>query len=77
LKTDFFFAHPFTAWERGANENMNGLVRQYIPKKREFAFIRNDELQFITDRLNHRPRKCLDYLTPSEVFLEAMVALES
>jgi IS30 family transposase len=77
LKTDFFFAHPFTAWERGANENMNGLVRQYIPKKRGFAFLGNDDLILIMDRLNHRPRKCLDYLTPFEVFFEAVVALES
>jgi IS30 family transposase len=70
LKADFFFAHPFSAWERGANENMNGLVRQYIPKKRAFISITHDELLQITNRLNHRPRKCLDYLTPFEVFFE-------
>jgi IS30 family transposase len=70
LKADFFFAHPFSAWERGANENMNGLVRQYIPKKRAFISITHDELLQITNRLNHRPRKYLDYLTPFEVFFE-------
>jgi IS30 family transposase len=77
LNTDFFFAHPFAAWERGTNENMNGLVRQYIPKRREFDTISEHELSFITNRLNHRPRKCLDYRTPFEVFLEHSVALDS
>jgi IS30 family transposase len=77
LNTDFFFAHPFAAWERGTNENMNGLVRQYIPKRREFDTISENELLFITHRLNHRPRKCLDFRTPFEVFLEHSVALAS
>ena len=77
LKTDFFFAHPFAAWERGTNENTNGLVRQYIPKHREFESITDNELLFITNRLNHRPRKCLDFKTPFEVFFEHSVALGS
>ncbi|MFA9614993.1 MAG: IS30 family transposase [Deltaproteobacteria bacterium] len=77
LNTDFFFAHPFAAWERGTNENMNGLVRQYIPKNREFASITEHELLVITNRLNHRPRKCLDFMTPFEVFFEQSVALTS
>ena len=77
LNTDFFFAHPFVAWERGTNENMNGLVRQYIPKNREFASITEHELLVITNRLNHRPRKCLDFMSPFEVFFEHSVALTS
>jgi IS30 family transposase len=77
LNTDFFFAHPFAAWERGTNENMNGLVRQYIPKNREFASITEHELLVITNRLNHRPRKCLDFMSPFEVFFEHSVALAS
>jgi len=77
LNTDFFFANPFAAWERGTNENMNGLVRQYIPKNREFASITEHELFVITNRLNHRPRKCLDFMTPFEVFFEKPVALGS
>jgi len=77
LNTDFFFAHPFAAWERGTNENMNGLVRQYIPKRRQFDTISEHELLFITNRLNHRPRKCLDFRTPIEVFFEHSVALAS
>ena len=77
LQIDFFFAHPFAAWERGTDENMNGLVRQYIPKNCEFGSISDSELLFITNRLNHRPRKCLDYKTPFEVFFEHSVALAS
>jgi len=77
LNSDFYFAHPFAAWERGTNENMNGLVRQYIPKRREFDTISEHELLFITNRLNHRPRKCLDFRTPFEVFFEHSVALAS
>jgi IS30 family transposase len=74
LKADFFFAHPFAAWERGANENMNGLVRQYIPKKRNFASVTDVELIQIMKRLNHRPRKCLDFVSPFEVFFDQSVA---
>ncbi len=77
LNADFFFAHPFAAWERGTNENLNGLVRQYIPKRREFDTITEHDLLFITNRLNHRPRKCLDFRTPIEVFFEHSVALAS
>jgi IS30 family transposase len=77
LQVDFFFAHPNAAWERGANENMNGLVRQYIPKKRNFASITNVELIQIMKRLNYRPRKCLDFMSPFEVFFNQSVALTS
>ena len=68
LGADFFFAHPYAAWERGANENMNGLVRQYIPKNRKLTSVTNDELEQIMIKLNHRPRKCLDFMSPFEVF---------
>ena len=77
LQVDFFFAHPNAAWERGANENMNGLVRQYIPKKCNFASVTNVELIHIMKRLNHRPRKCLDFMSPFEVFFDQSVALTS
>ena len=79
LKLDFFFAHPYSAWERGANENMNGLVRQYIPKSRNLATVTNNELELIMHKLNHRPRKCLAFRTPFEVFFEhhSTVALMS
>jgi len=68
LHTDFFFAHPYAAWERGANENMNGLVRQYIPKTSDLSSVTDKELRCIMNRLNHRPRKCLDFRSPFEVF---------
>ena len=77
LEVDFFFAHPYAAWERGANENMNGLVRQYIPKNRPLTSVTEDELEQIMIKLNHRPRKCLDFKSPYEVFFEQPVALTS
>jgi IS30 family transposase len=77
LQAEFFFAHPYAAWERGANENMNGLIRQYIPKCQDFTAVTNDHLIWIMNRLNHRPRKCLDFMSPFEVFFDQSVALTS
>jgi IS30 family transposase len=77
LQADFFFAHPYAAWERGANENMNGLIRQYIPKKYDLASVSDVDVVSIMNRLNHRPRKCLDFLSPFEVFFDQSVALTS
>ncbi len=68
LNTDFFFARPYASWQRGTNENTNGLVRQYFPKKRIFATIIGNDIQFVINRLNHRPRKRLGFKTPFEVF---------
>lgn len=69
LNTDFYFANPYHSWERGLNEHTNGLIRQYIPKKSEFENISKDEIVTIQNRLNHRPRKSLNYKTPFEVFM--------
>lgn len=77
LKADFFFAHPYAAWERGTNENMNGLIRQYIPKKRKFTSVNETEVELIMARLNNRPRKCLDFMSPFEMFFVQSVALQS
>jgi IS30 family transposase len=77
LQANFYFAHPYAAWERGANENMNGLIRQYIPKDRHLASVTDADLELIMNRLNHRPRKCLDFLSPFEVFFYHSVALTS
>ena len=77
LDLDFYFAHPYASWERGSNENMNGLVRQYLPKKTDFRQVTNKDLVRIMDRLNLRPRKCLDFRTPFEVFFEKPVALDT
>src|SRR6185503_9413606 len=67
LQARIYFAHPYASWERGLNENTNGLVRQYFPKKYDFATITDKELQRVEDRLNNRPRKTLGYRTPNEV----------
>jgi IS30 family transposase len=68
LNVDFFFAHPYSSWERGTNENTNGLIRQYLPKSRNLSTVTAQEEILIMDRLNSRPRKCLDFKTPFEVF---------
>lgn len=76
LKANFYFAHPYSAWERGTNENTNGLVRQYFPKKIDFSKVARSETKVVVDRLNHRPRKCLDFKSPFEVFFDPSVALQ-
>ena len=60
LEADIYFAHPYFSWERGLNENTNGLIRQYFPKKRDFTTITDDEIAEAVHRLNHHPRKSLD-----------------
>lgn len=79
LHADVYFAHPYSSWERATNENMNGLVRQYFPKKRNFATITEEEIAFAIERLNNRPRKCLGFKSPNEVFFNGSpdVALRS
>jgi transposase, IS30 family len=78
LKARIYFAHPYASWERGLNENTNGLIRQYFPKKYDFARITAAELQRVEDLLNNRPRKTLGYLTPNQVsFKQRSVALRS
>jgi IS30 family transposase len=77
LKANFYFAHPYSAWERGTNENTNGLVRQYFPKKTDFSMIEVAETQLTAEKLNQRPRKCLDFMTPFEVFFLPSVALQT
>ena len=72
LDAQFFFAHPYASWERGANENMNGLIRQFFPKKMRFQSITCKDIELAMHRLNHRPRKCLGFKTPHEVFLKQL-----
>ncbi len=72
LAADFYFAHPYASWERSANENMNGLIRQFFPKKMAFDDITDQDIAFVTHRLNHRPRKCLGFKTPHEVFMNQL-----
>jgi len=68
LDADFYFAHAYSSWERGLNENTNGLVRQYFPKKSSFAAITAEDINIVIERLNSRPRKCLGFKTPNELF---------
>jgi len=64
LKAEVYFAHPYASWERGTNENTNGLIRQYIPKRTKFSDLTCADMKFVEDRLNTRPRKCLSFATP-------------
>ena len=68
LKVDIYFAHPYHSWERGLNENSNGLLRQYFPKGMELVDITEEQVQEAVERINHRPRKVLGFRTPHEVF---------
>ena len=78
LRAKFYFAHPYSSWERGLNENTNGLVRQYFPKKSDFSKITDRQIERVAERLNNRPRKTLGYKTPNEVFFKLpLVALQS
>lgn len=69
LNAEFFFAHPYSSWECGLNENINGLVRQYIKKGAGLDDVTNEYLAIIADKLNERPRKTLGFKTPMEVFM--------
>ena len=77
LNADFYFAHPYSSWERGTNENTNGLIRQYFPKNRDFTTITDKEINTAMERLNNRPRKRLGYQTPNQVFFKSGVALQT
>jgi IS30 family transposase len=68
LNLTLYFAHPYHAWERGTNENTNGLLRQYLPKGTDLSLITPHQLRTYVHQLNHRPRKCLGFRTPCEVF---------
>lgn len=68
LKVPIYFAFPYHSWERGTNENTNGLLRKYYPKKSAFQDIKQEHLDKVVKLINTRPRKILNYLTPQEVF---------
>lgn len=68
LQLDFFFAKPYHSWERGSNENLNGLIRQYIPKKTDFSQLSDEFIQFVEDELNNRPRKRFGFRSPITKF---------
>ena len=78
LSAKFYFARPYASWERGTNENTNGLVRQYFPKKHDFTTITKAEVESVMEQLNNRPRKTLGFRTPNEVFFkQRLVALQT
>ena len=70
LKAGFYFCHPYRSCERGLNENTNGLIRQYFPKKTEFDKITDEDIKIVEEKLNNRPRKTLGYQTPNEVYFK-------
>jgi len=69
-KVDVYHAYPYHSWERGTNENTNGLLRQFFPKKSSFSEVTQEKLEKVVNLINHRPRKRLGYLTPHEVFIK-------
>jgi IS30 family transposase len=78
LNMKIFFAHAYSSWERGSNENLNGLIRRFFPKKTDFRTVTKDEIRLVERLLNSRPRKRLGWKTPYQVFYELTgVALES
>lgn len=68
LEANAYFAHPYHSWERGLNENTNGLIRQYFPKGSDFSKLTPKEVKRVETLLNSRPRKCLAYQTPHDIF---------
>lgn len=75
LEARIYFAHPYASWERGLNENSNGLVRQYFPKGCDLAKLTEAEVQRVVELLNNRPRKTLRYRTPNEIFFKQRMVL--
>jgi IS30 family transposase len=75
LDARVYFAHPYASWERGLNENTNGLIRQYFPKHRDLTTVTQQEIEQAMDKLNHRPRKSLGFRTPYEVFFNTQTSL--
>ena len=76
LGTQSYFCAPYHSWEKGSVEQVNGLIRRFFPKGTNFHELRQGEINRIEKLLNHRPRKCLQYRTPYEVFREARGALD-
>ena len=79
LNAEAYFAHPYHSWERGLNENTNGLIRQYAPKGSSFDDMTQTDVRKIMDKLNNRPRKCLDFKTPNQLMfgIDPPIALAS
>lgn len=70
-----YYADPYAAWQRRANENANGLLRRYFPKGTDFREVTDEQLASVVQQINHRPRKCLNFQTPHEVFQQGLAEL--
>lgn len=77
LNASFYFCHPYSSWERGVNENTNGLIRQFFPKRMKFDKITDEQIKLVEANLNNRPRKSLNYRTPNEVYFNEQEQLMS
>ncbi len=75
LDANIYFAHPYASWERGTNENTNGLIRQYFPKGTDFNQATDEQVQWVMDRLNNRPRATRGGRSPNELFMGQRVDL--
>ena len=75
LSADVYFAHPYCSWERGLNENTNGLLRQYFPKNTDLKAVTQSEVNKAISRLNSRPRKDLEFKAPDYLMSEHLAAL--
>jgi IS30 family transposase len=73
LEIDYYFANPYCSWERGSNENLNGLVRQYFSKGSDFSLITSEQVNEVVNKLNNRPRKRYGFKTPNEVYLHKII----
>ena len=75
LQIDTLFVNPYHSWERGLNKHTNGLIRKFYPKSTNFKIVKEEDFQKVVHLINHRPRKSLDYRTPSEVFFASSEAV--
>lgn len=77
LEYQLIFVTHIQAWQRGTNENSNGLIRRYLPKKTDFSKYQQQELDDMIEEINNRPRKCLGYRTPREAFDEELKSISA
>ena len=77
LEATVYFAHPYSPWERGLNENTNGLIRKFYPKGTDFSEVTKEELLRVQNLINERPRKSLNYKTPKEVLYKDLLSKNS
>lgn len=73
LNTNMYFADPYCAWQKGTNSNSNGLLREFYPKQMDLSKTNEKEVQETLELLNNRPRKCINYKTPKELFNECLI----